>query len=105
MKSKTFFLVLALLLAFIVVSCTLSEISWVLKESKTDSLRQTVGLPSLAIGNLNPSTRNPGVELFCTGLNDVPGGYCYYFSTGIPYDNFTLISNYTVIKGFSESGK
>ncbi len=43
-----------------------------------------MGLSSVAVGNLNPSARNPGIELLCTGLYDVPGGYCNYFTLGVP---------------------
>ncbi len=91
----------AILLTFVFVSCAVSEISWSSKENHTDSLRQVVGLPSIAVGNLSPSARNPGVEALCTGLYDVPGGYCNYFSMGVPFINFPMATNFTVI----ESGK
>jgi hypothetical protein len=53
------------------------------------------GLPSLAIGNLNPAARNPGLEVLCTSLYDVPGGYCIYFTQGVPQLNLTLACNIT----------
>jgi hypothetical protein len=91
MKSRTLLVVLCGLIAVVTVACATSEISW----STTDNsvtLRQIVGLPSIAIGNLNPSARNPGLEVLCTAFNDAPGGYCYYFTDGVPYINFTIVS-------------
>jgi hypothetical protein len=99
MKSKIFVSLFVVLLAFVFISSALSEISWSIKESSPSALRQVVGLPSVAIGNLNPSARNPGVELLCTGLYDVPGGYCNYFALGVPFINFTTAGN------FSKGGK
>ena len=92
MKSRTILVVLIALIAVVAVACAASEISWSTKTNSPDALRQTVGLPSIAIGNLNPSARNPGLEVLCTGLNDAPGGYCYYFTDGVPYINFTSVS-------------
>ena len=63
MKSKILILAIALLLTFVFVSCIASEISWSMKENNPDSLRYVVGLPSVAVGNLSPSARNPGVEV------------------------------------------
>ena len=97
--------IIALLLAFVVGSCIVSEISWSTKENTPDSLRQIVGLPSVAVGNLNPSARNPGVELLCTGLYDVPGGYCNYFTIGVPSANFSNPTGFTIINNSSEGGK
>ena len=91
MKSRTLLIVLGALIAVVAVACAASEISWSTNKS-SDNLRQIVGLPSIAIGNLNPSARNPGLEVLCTGLNDAPGGYCYYFTDGVPYINFTSVS-------------
>jgi hypothetical protein len=101
MRSKVLIYAIAILLTFVFVSCAVSEISWSIKENKTDSLRYLVGLPSVAVGNLSPSARNPGVEVLCTGLYDVPGGYCNYFSMGVPFITFPMATNFTVI----ESGK
>ena len=92
MKPRTLLMVLAALIAVVAVACATSEISWSTKTNSPDALRQTVGLPSIAIGNLNPSARNPGLEVLCTGLYDAPGGYCYYFTDGVPYINFTIVS-------------
>ena len=91
MKSRTLLIVLVALIAIVAVACATSEISWSTNKS-SDALRQTVGLPSIAIGNLNPTARNPGLEILCTGLYDAPGGYCYYFTDGVPYSNFTIVS-------------
>ena len=91
MKSRTILIILVALIAVVAVACIGSEISW----STTDNsvaLRQIVGLPSIAIGNLNPAARNPGLEVLCTALNDAPGGYCYYFTDGVPYINFTIVT-------------
>jgi hypothetical protein len=95
MKTKTLLVATVALLTFVSLSCLVSEISWSEKVNSSDSLRQLVGLPSIAIGNLNPSARNPGLELFCTSLYDVPGGYCYYFAPGVPVTNFTIVANIT----------
>ena len=85
MKPRMFVLLVIILTTFVFLACTLSEISWSSKENNLDALRQIVGLPSVAVGNLNPSARNPGLELLCTGLYDVPGGYCSYFAWGVPF--------------------
>jgi hypothetical protein len=76
------------LVAFVVASSIASEVAWstnTLESEKTASLRELVGLPSVAVGNLNPSARNPGLEIFCTSIYDVPGGYCDYFTSGVPH--------------------
>jgi len=49
-----------------------------------------------AIGNLNPVARNPGLEILCTGLYDVPGGYCPYFVDGVSFFNFVFNETITV---------
>jgi hypothetical protein len=92
MKTRTLLLAMVGLLIFVFVSCTMSEISWA-QPSSSDSLRQLVGLPSFAVGNLNPSARNPGLEFFCTALYDTPGGYCYYFTSGVPSNNLTIYAS------------
>ncbi len=98
MNSRILIFIIAVLLTFVFVSCAISELSWSTKENNADSLRYVVGLPSVAVGNLDPAARNPGVEVLCTGLYDVPGGYCNYFSMGVPYTNFPMASNFTVIE-------
>jgi hypothetical protein len=98
MKLKVLIYATAILLTFVFASCAISEISWSIKENDADSLRYIVGLPSVAVGNLSPAARNPGVEVLCTGLYDVPGGYCNYFSMGVPFINFPM-GNITVIEG------
>jgi hypothetical protein len=84
------------LLIFVFLSCSVSEISWS-QGSNSDSLRQLVGLPSFAVGNLSPSARNPGLEFMCPALYDSPGGYCYYFTSGIPPINLTIYANITKV--------
>jgi len=105
MKSRVLIYAIAILLTFVFVSCVASEVSWSLKENNNDSLRYVVGLPNVAVGNLSPSARNPGVEVLCTGLYDVPGGYCNYFSMGVPFISFPMATNFTVISNFTEAGK
>jgi hypothetical protein len=92
MKTRTLLAGTAALLAFVSISCLISELSWSDKTNTPDSLRLLVGLPSITVGNLNPSARSPGLELLCTSLYDVPGGYCYYFTPGIPVTNLTIIA-------------
>jgi hypothetical protein len=104
MNSRILIIVTVLLLAFVLGSCVVSEISWSMKEATPDSLRQMVGLPSVAVGNLNPSARNPGVELLCTGLYDIPGGYCNYFTMGVPFTNFSMPLGFSLVNNFNESG-
>jgi hypothetical protein len=96
MKSRTLLLFCGALMVFVFLSSAVNQVSWANKENTQDKMRQIVGLPSIAIGNLNPSARNPGLELLCTGLLDVPGGYCFYFTNGVPFVNGTLSENITV---------
>jgi hypothetical protein len=96
MKNKTILVVTMSLLLFVTFSCIASEISWSITVNKSDSLRQLIGLPSIAVGNLNPSARNPGLEIICTSLYDSPGGYCYYFTPGVPVSNITIFANVTL---------
>ena len=96
MKVKTSAIVIGILVLFISVSCAASEMSWTNRENTPDRLRAAVGLPSDVVGNLNPAARNPGLELFCTGLYDVPGGYCNYFADGVPFVNFNYNQNITI---------
>jgi hypothetical protein len=96
MKNKTIRLSTVGLLLFISISCVASEISWSITINKSDSLRQLVGLPSISVGNLNPSARNPALEIMCTSLYDTPGGYCYYFTPGVPVLNVTIFANITL---------
>jgi hypothetical protein len=98
MKNRIILIVVALLLTVVFVSFIASEMSWRSKENTTDPLRQTMGLPSIAVGNLSPTARNPGLELFCTGLYDTPGGYCSYFTNGVPFINFPSEGNVTLVE-------
>ena len=93
-RTRTILLATAVLLMFVFISCIASEVSWANKQENYDPTRELVALPSIAIGNLNPSARNPGLEILCTGLFDVPGGYCSYFTPGVPFV-FPLGANIT----------
>jgi hypothetical protein len=95
MKTRTLLLAMCGMLIFVFLSCAVSEIGWS-QESSSDSLQQILGLPSLAVGNLNPSARNPGFEALCVALSDSPGGYCYYFTSGIPPANLKIYTNITL---------
>ena len=88
---------------YVSLSCLISEVSWAAKWKTTDSLRELVGLPSLSIGNLSPAVRNPVLEILCTGLYDVPGGYCNYFTLGVSFINCPINWNITVSEGNEEA--
>ena len=96
MKNRTILVLFGALLALIAVSCVANQISWASKENAFDATRDVVGLPSIAIGNLSPSARFPGLEFLCTALYDVPGGYCGYFTDGVPFIGFPTGGNITV---------
>ena len=85
-----------MLLTAVFASCAISEMTWRSRENASDPLRQIMGLPSIAAGNLSPAARNPGLELLCTGLSDIPGGYCSYFTDGVPFINFKFGGNVTL---------
>jgi hypothetical protein len=101
MKNRTMLMIVVLLPSLVLVSCVLNEMAWLNKEKSPDPLREVLGLPSIAVGNLNPAARNPGLELFCTGLYDTPGGYCNYFTDGVPFLSFRSSGNVTL----EENGK
>ena len=96
MKNRTLGIFVIVLLVLIFLSCVLSEIVWLREETSSDSLRQLLGLHSITVGNMNPAARNPGLELFCTGLYDAPGGYCSYFTNGVPLINSNFVGNVTL---------
>jgi hypothetical protein len=96
MKTSVILVGTLALVLFVAFSCVASDISWSTKDEDSDSLRQLVGLPTVAIGNLNPAARSPGLEVFCTSIYDVPGGYCNYFAPGVPYSDFKMADNITV---------
>jgi hypothetical protein len=96
MKSRILVFTVVFLTILVFVASAVSEISWSNKQNSADTLRQTVGLPSTTVGNLNPSARNPGIEFLCTGLFDVPGGFCNYFALGVPFINYTVAGNFTI---------
>ena len=93
MKINKLLFLITFLIATITVTSVLSEWSWAIKSNSPDPLRKIVGLPSLAIGNLNPVARNPGLEQLCTSFYDVPGGQCIYFNQGVAPINLTLACN------------
>ena len=99
MRPKILLYIIVSLLVVVFLSCGLSEFSWSSKSNSPDNLRYVTGLPALAVGNLSPAVRNPGVEVLCTGIYDVPGGYCIYFSPGVPYIDFPMADNFTVNEG------
>jgi len=99
MNPKILIYIIVLLLAFVFISCSLSEFFWSTRSNSEDNLRYVIGLPSIAIGNLSPAARNPGIEVLCTGIYDVPGGYCIYFSPGVPYIEFPMANNFTINEG------
>jgi hypothetical protein len=76
-------LAIFVLAVFIASSCLQSELAWANITNNPQPLRQLTGLPSLAVGNLSPATRNPGLET-CTSFYDVPGGFCSYYAPGAP---------------------
>ena len=100
MRTRTILILVAVLLTVVLASCVVSEIAWLGKEDSPDPLRQLLGLPSIAVGNLSPAARNPGLEFFCTGLYDIPGGYCSYFTDGVPFINFKFGGNVTLDGSF-----
>ncbi len=73
--------VAALLMFVLVLSMNLvSEQAWsdaARRVEEEQAIRRVVGLPSIAIGTYYGATRNPLLEVYCTSLYDVPGGYCY----------------------------
>jgi len=97
LKNGTILVILTVLLTAVFASCAFSEMTWLNRESSPDPLRQLTRLPSIAVGNLNPAARNPGVELVCTGLYDAPGGYCSYFTDGVPFISFRTGGNVTSV--------
>jgi hypothetical protein len=96
LKSRNILIILAILLTVVFTSCYFNEIAWRNKENTLDPVRLSLRMSSLAIGNLSPSARNPGLEFFCTGLYDTPGGYCSYFTDGVPFINFRFGGNITL---------
>jgi hypothetical protein len=92
MKGRTIGLLTGILVLFVVFSCISSELAWLTKVNSSEPIREIVGLPSIAVGNLNPAVRNPGLEFLCTGLYDSPGGYCNYYTNGVPYIKFSNIT-------------
>ena len=97
MTGKRMLEVTGALLVFVAVSCVLSEASWSAVSNQPDPLRELIAMPSIAEGNLNPSARSPGLELYCSSLNDIPGGYCYYYSQGVPAWEVAPAANVTVV--------
>ena len=100
MRAKTILVLVTMLTAVVLIASVASEIWWADKKSAVDSARRLVGLPGIAIGNLSPAARNPGLEILCTGLYDTPGGYCSYFTNGVPFTGFPSGGNIT-ISGYS----
>jgi len=95
MKKKLTLLVISLLF-LVFASYAYSEYYWQKKGNNSTNYLQATGLSSIAIGNLSPISRSPGYELLCTGLYDVPGGYCSYFTEGVPFINYHSGLNITL---------
>ena len=72
----------AALVMIVAACCAASEISWAKKE-------KTIYPPGIS--------RNPGLEILCTGLYDIPGGYCTYFTSGLPFAGFPQGGNITAV--------
>ena len=87
MKAKLLVIVAIALLLFVISFSAYDEMRWAAKEDNPEPVRQLVGLPSIAVGNTNIAARNPGVEIWCTSFYDTPGGYCYYFTQGMPHSD------------------
>jgi hypothetical protein len=97
MKINKIFLGILVLISLNLSVCLVSEWSWSIKVNGPDALRKLVGLPSVAVGDLNPAARNPGLEPLCASFYDVPGGYCSYFAQGVSVSNLTLACNVTEV--------
>ncbi len=70
-----------ILMSFLIVAYVLNEQDWSKKRvSEENEIRAIIGLPSIALGTKYGATRNPLLELYCTSLYDLPGGYCYIMS-------------------------
>ena len=61
MKEK--FIIAALLLLFVAILgfYVRNESAWATRESEPQIIQQIVGLPSVAVGNLSPAARVPGL--------------------------------------------
>jgi len=90
-------LAITIMMTLVAACCVASEVYWENKQNVADQTRELVGLPSIAVGNLSPSSRNSGLEILCTGLYDNPGGYCAYFTSGVPSTGFPAGGNITVV--------
>jgi hypothetical protein len=83
MRLSKVVLLLIVSTSFVVVSCIQSEISWAAKDAGPNLERAVAQLPNIAVGNLSTYVRSGGLEVMCTSLYDVPGGYCFYFTPGV----------------------
>jgi hypothetical protein len=99
--------VLAIAMTVILLAISVkSEADWQSK-SYDIALRETIGLPSIAIGTNYEGTRNPLVEVFVRALYDVPGGHDYVVSSSFIdtpmwqgfYRSITPGFNMTMIRG------
>lgn len=83
MKHSRLILLLSALITFVVLSSIQSELSWAARDAAPNLERQAAQLPNIAVGNLSTYIRSGGLEVMCTSLYDVPGGYCFYFTPGV----------------------
>ncbi|MCQ5376824.1 MAG: hypothetical protein NO516_02105 [Candidatus Methanomethylicia archaeon] len=66
--------------ASLMALCAYSEMGWG-NRTYDSALRETIGLPSIAVGTNYEGTRNPLLEIFVRSLYDVPGGHDYVVSS------------------------
>ena len=92
MKPKDLLLLVILLPLLVLALFAVNNFAKV-DDSETNNLRSLLGFSSIAIGNLNPAARQPGVEVFCTSIYDVPAGYCIYFTNGVYSDFEQYVAN------------
>ena len=87
---------LSIILPVLVLACfAISQVNLIQEDKETNNLRELLGFPSLAIGNLSPAARELGLQLFCTGIYDTPGGYCSYYANGVYRDFSNYVANIT----------
>jgi len=68
-------------------------------------LRETVGLPSIAIGTNYEGTRNPLIEVFVRSLYDIPGGYDYVVPSSFIDTPLWLREYHASVPGFNMTGE
>jgi hypothetical protein len=75
--------------ASLISLCALSELGWA-SRTYDSTLRETIGLPSIAVGTNYEGTRNPLLEIFVTSsFIDTPMRQGY-FRENVPGFNMTI---------------